>query len=254
MTPRDIPAAIWLALVLVVVPWGGIESYRRKRAGAVRSERAERTRNLPRPRLYWLSVWGIAQFLLIALLLDWIDHWAVVRKAVSFPRSGVLWILGCVAAHQTISFVAMALRRVRGLPLEAGTARILPRNAGELAHFAPLALAAGIYEEFMYRGFAPDHLVRWGLPLWLAVAIATLSFGLSHGYKSLVGMLRSGLIGLVLAVPVLVARTLLPSIIAHTIMDLIAGANTLPLARRLGVAIDEPEQRAQPPYPPARRS
>ena len=92
----------------------------------------------------------------------------------------------------------------------------------------------------MYRGFAPDHLARWCMPLWLAVALATVSFGLSHGYKSLVGMLRSALVGLVLAVPVLVTGTLLPSIIAHALMDLIAGANTLPLARRWGVAIPEP--------------
>ena len=84
----------------------------------------------------------------------------------------------------------------------------------------------------MYRGFAPDHLAGWGLPLWLAVSLATLSFGLSHGYKSVVGMLRSSLVGLVLAVPMLVTGTVLPSIIAHAVMDLIAGANTLPLARR----------------------
>ena len=239
ISPRDIPAAIWLAVVLVLVPWGGIENYRRKRAGVVASEPAKRTPDRPRPLLYRLSTWGIAQLLIVTVLLDWIDHWATVRKAIAFPRSGVFWILGCVAAHQLISFVAMALRRVRGLPLEAGTARILPRNRGELAAFVPLALAAGIYEEFMYRGFAPDHLARWGLPLWVAVAIATLSFGLSHGYKSLVGMLRAGLIGLVLAVPVLVTGTLLPSMIAHAIMDLIAGANTLPLARRLGVAVME---------------
>ncbi|HKQ58743.1 MAG TPA: CPBP family intramembrane glutamic endopeptidase [Candidatus Eisenbacteria bacterium] len=237
MAPRDIPAAFWLLLVLVAIPWGGIENHRRMRAGALTSERADRALNRPRPSLYALSVWGTAQLLVVAVLLDWIDHWQTVRKAIAFPRHGLWWILGCVAAHQVISFVAMFLRRVRRIPLEAGTARILPRSAGELAAFAPLALAAGVYEEFMYRGFVPDHLARWGLPLWLAVAIATLSFGLSHGYKSLVGMLRSALIGLVLAVPVLVTGTLLPSMIAHTIMDLIAGANTLPLARRLGVAI-----------------
>ena len=239
MTLRDIPAAFWLALVLVLVPYGAIESARRKRAGAAPSERNEGMRAKSRPRLYQASVLGIGQLLLVTVLLDWIDGWSVVPKSLAFPPDGLLWILGCVAAHQVISLTAMGLRRMRGLPLEAGTVRLLPRNLHELAHFAPLALMAGVYEEFMYRGFAPDHLARWGLPLWLAVALATLSFGLSHGYKSLVGMLRSSLVGLVLAVPVLVTGTLLPSIIAHALMDLIAGANTLPLARRWGVAITE---------------
>lgn len=237
MTLRDVPAAFWLALILVLVPYGGIESARRKRAGAAPSGRSARIAALPRPRLYLASVLGTGQLLLVTVLLDWIDHWATVRKALAFPRHGLLWILGCVAAHQLISLTAMALRRLRGLPIEAGTARLLPRSAAELVRFAPLALMAGLYEEFMYRGFAPDHLAAWGVPLWLAVAIATLSFGLSHGYKSLVGMLRASLIGLVLAVPVLATGTLLPSIIAHAVMDLIAGANTLPLARRMGVAI-----------------
>ena len=240
MTPRDIPAAFWLLLVLVAIPWGGIESFRRRRAGAASSERAQKALDRPRPQLYRLSTWGIAQLLIVTVLLDGIDRWATVRQALVFPRGGWWWILGCVAAHQIVSLTAMLLRRVRGHPLEAGTARILPRDAAELAWFAPLALAAGVYEEFMYRGFAPDHLARWGLPLWLAVAIATLSFGLSHGYKSLVGMLRSALVGLVLAVPVLVTGSLLPSMIAHTIMDLIAGANTLPLARTMGVAPAQP--------------
>lgn len=239
MTLRDIPAAFWLALILVLVPYGGIESARRKRAGAAPSERSARIAALARPRLYLASVLGTGQLLLVTVLLDWVDHWATVRKVLAFPRHGLLWILGCVAAHQAISLTAMALRRLRGLPMEAGTARLLPRTPQELAHFAPLALMAGLYEEFMYRGFAPDHLVRWGVPLWLAVGIATLSFGLSHGYKSLVGMLRASLMGLVLAVPVLATGTLLPSIIAHAVMDLIAGANTLPLARRMGVAIPE---------------
>jgi len=99
---------------------------------------------------------------------------------------------------------------------------------------------AGICEEFMYRGFAPDHLFRWGLPLWLAFGIATLSFGLAHGYKSLAGMMRTMLFGLVAAAPVIVTGTLLPSMIAHALIDVIAGANTLRLARWLGVAIPEP--------------
>lgn len=184
---------------------------------------------------------GIGQLLAVTVALDGIDRWRVLRKSLTVPRQGLAWILGCVAAHQVISLTAMVLRRIRGLPLEAGTARLLPRTGAELWQFVPLALMAGVGEEFVYRGFAPDHLVRWGLSTWLAVAIATLSFGLSHGYKSVVGMLRSALGGLVLAVPVLATGTLLPSIIAHATMDLLAGANMLRLARRLGVAIPEAE-------------
>jgi membrane protease YdiL (CAAX protease family) len=239
VTPRDIPAAFWLSLVLVLVPWGAIENERRKRAGLKPNPRAAQVQALPRPKLYVASMLGMLQFFVVAIFLDWIDHFAVVRKALAFPKDGLWWILGCVAAHQVISVTTMAVRRLRGLPLEAGTVRLLPHDGSELLRFVPLALSAGIYEEFMYRGFAPDHLVHWGLPLWLGWGLATLSFGFAHGYKSLLGMLRSALFGLVAAVPVLATGTLLPSIIAHAIMDVLAGANTLRLARRLGVAIPE---------------
>jgi membrane protease YdiL (CAAX protease family) len=242
VTVRDIPAALWLALVLVVVPWLSFRQARMvARMATAGPGNAGATARL---RIYRLSVLSQAQLLLITVLLDWIDRWAVVRKALAFPRGGILWIAGCVAAHQLVALATMLGRRLRGAPLEAGTVRLLPRDARELAGFALLALMAGINEEFMYRGFAPDHLFRWGLPLWLAVAVVTLSFGLAHGYKSLAGMLRTMLIGLVAAVPVLVTGTLLPSIIAHALMDLLAGANTLPLARRLGVAIPEPQPAA----------
>lgn len=241
MTFRDIPALLWLTLILAVMPWGGIVAERRRRAGGPLSERAKRVQALSRPALYLASMLGLGQLLLVTALLDGIDGWPTARKALAFPRGGWLWIAGCVAAHQLIVLVSMTLRRARGLPLEAGTARLLPRGRAEYLRFVPLALMAGITEEFIYRGFAPDHLVRWGLPPWVAVAIATLAFGFAHGYKSLAGMLRAALIGLVVAVPVLATGTLLPAMIAHTLMDLLAGANTLGLARRMGVTIPEPD-------------
>jgi len=240
MTLRDIPAFLWLALILVVIPWSGIVSARRKRAGLPRSARAKRIEALSRPSLYLASLLGLAQLLLVTVLLDGIDRWPTVRKSLLYPREGWLWIAGCVAAHQIVSFVSMLVRRMRGIPLDVGTARLLPRDRGEYMRFVPLALMAGIGEEFIYRGFAPDHLVRWGLPLPVAVGFAALAFGLAHGYKSLAGMMRAALLGLVVAVPVIATGTLLPSMIAHAISDLLAGANTLRLARKLGVTIPEP--------------
>lgn len=248
MTPRDIPAALWLALVLAVMPWlSYVQTRKRVRAGA----RAGAHAGLPRARLYRLSAMSMAQLLLVSVLLDWIDGFPTVRKSFAFPRNGIFWIVACIAAHQLIAFATMLLRRVRGVPLEAGTVRILPRDRRDFAGFVPLALMAGLSEEFLYRGFAPDHLFHWGLPLWLAIGIATISFGLAHGYKSLAGMMRTMLFGLVTAAPVIATGTLLPSMIAHALIDVLAGLIILPLARRLGVAIPEPAPAAAEAGPPS---
>src|SRR5262245_40202318 len=131
MTPRDIPALLWLALILGVSSWAAIVAEQRRRAGAPLSERAKRVQALSRPARYLASVLGIVPLLLVTVALDGIDRWATVRKSLAFPRHGLLWIVACVAAHQLISLIAMILRRARGLPLEAGIARLLPRDRDE---------------------------------------------------------------------------------------------------------------------------
>ena len=238
MTPRDIPAALWLVLLLVWAPYQTMRVGLRMRgpARAGDSEGVRRLRTRTRPQLYLGAVVGLAQILVITLLLDGIDRWAVLRKAITFPRSGWMWVIGCLAASQALSVTTMLVRRARGIPLDPQIARMLPRTGSERIAFLGVSLAAGIAEEFFYRGFGPDHLARWGMPAWVAMLVALVAFALMHGYKSRVGMLRSGLAGAVVAIPVLATGTLLPSIIAHTLQDVIAGNVTLPLARALGVA------------------
>ena len=75
MTLRDAPAALWLALTLLVLPWAAIESARRRRARAPAARDEERSRPTSRPRLYLASTLGIAQFLLVTAFLDGVDRW-----------------------------------------------------------------------------------------------------------------------------------------------------------------------------------
>jgi hypothetical protein len=88
--------------------------------------------------------------------------------------------------------------------------------------------------------------------MWAGMLIALASFALMHGYKSAAGIVRSGLMGAVVAIPVLATGTLLPSIVAHALQDVIAGNVMLPLARGLGVAIpSESSSGAAPVAEPA---
>lgn len=241
MSPREIPAALWLALTMLAMPVAAIVNGRALRRGAHhRNARAARVDAMTRPQIYAATVRGTALIAALALAVDWIARGSVARQALAFPPGGGWWIAGCVAAHQLVSWATMALRRMRHVPLDPGNARLLPRSLREYLAYVPVALMAGIGEEVLYRGFGLGTLLRWGALAGVAVAIVTLSFGLAHGYKSVAGMLRASLLGLVTTIPVLVTGTLLPSILAHALMDLIAGAITLPLARWMGVTIPEP--------------
>ena len=58
----------------------------------------------------------------------------------------------------------------------------------------------------------------------LSFVLVTLGFAVAHGYQGAWATLRTGLLGAILAIPVVVTGTLLPSMIAHAGTDILAGA------------------------------
>lgn len=228
----EVLALVWLLLLLVVVPVVGFLQRRRVRGepGAAPSARTP-----SRTALYAAVLVNFAVMLGITLALDGLGGWSVARRALIWPSLGWAWVALCVFVHQVTSVATMAVRRWRGLQLDPGTGRLLPRGRGEYRAFVPVAIGAGVCEEYLYRGFVPVHLVHWGMMPLAAMALSTLAFGVAHGYKSAAGMARATWLGAVVAVPVVVTGSLLPSIVAHALSDLLAGALVLPLARRFGV-------------------
>jgi len=57
----------------------------------------------------------------------------------------------------------------------------------------------------------------------LAITIVTISFALQHGLQDTIGIARAFVLGCILAIPVLVTGALLPSIIAHSVVDAFSG-------------------------------
>lgn len=100
--------------------------------------------------------------------------------------------------------------------------QLLPRSRDERKAFAVLSVAAGFGEEIAYRGYAIPVLV----PLLGVTGAAVLSsavFGVLHGYQGVLGIFRTGAMGGMLAWGFLASGSLWPPIIAHTLIDLVAG-------------------------------
>src|SRR6187401_1265595 len=137
MTLRDIPAALWLVLLLVWAPIQNVRAGLRLRGAAREGESAaiKRMRSRTRPQLYLASVMGLAQIFVITLLLDWIDGWRTLHRALVFPRAGWAWVIGALAGSQAISVTTMVVRRLRSIPLDPQIARLLPRTGSELLAF-----------------------------------------------------------------------------------------------------------------------
>ena len=102
-------------------------------------------------------------------------------------------------------------------------ARILPHSLVELLPYCALAITAGICEEFLYRGFAMGTFARVGLPSGVVVLLSSLLFGLAHAYQGKTGIVSTALLGILFAIIRLAYDSLIPVIVWHSVVDLIAG-------------------------------
>jgi uncharacterized protein len=104
----------------------------------------------------------------------------------------------------------------------AGLSPIIPHNRVERAWFVPVAVTAGVCEEFIYRGFLLWVLRPW-LGLWGAALASTISFGLAHAYQGRGGATRAGALGAVFAVLAIVTGSVVPGMVLHALIDLMSG-------------------------------
>ncbi|HEV2131521.1 MAG TPA: CPBP family intramembrane glutamic endopeptidase [Longimicrobiaceae bacterium] len=135
------------------------------------------------------------------------------------PVPLLLWSLAATLAGLAILVAGRALR-LRETPL---LEYILPRTVGEKVAFVGVSITAGVCEELVFRGFLiPAASVAFG-SIGLAVLLSSAVFGLLHAYQGVIGIVRTGILGFLLVIPLLATGSLLPSILAHTALDVIVG-------------------------------
>jgi membrane protease YdiL (CAAX protease family) len=101
--------------------------------------------------------------------------------------------------------------------------QLIPRTGREKVAFVGLSAAAGFGEELAYRGYALAA-AQLLIPVpWVAALLSSVPFAALHAYQGRIGIVRTALVGLVLAVPVLATGSLLPSMCAHAAVDIVAG-------------------------------
>ena len=101
--------------------------------------------------------------------------------------------------------------------------RLLPGKPVEFAPYCALAVTAGVCEEFLYRGFAMAALHRAGMASWLVVIVSAVLFGLAHAYQGKSGIAGTMVMGLVFGTSRLLWGSLVPVMMWHTAVDVVAG-------------------------------
>jgi hypothetical protein len=233
MTILDLDILTWIlmAFLTIAVPIMGRADIRSLKRALDRGEPDAR------PRVYERAVlfqWGMA--LLLAVI--WIATGRGLGEAGLVPQFGI-WpvFFGALALVGAVGFVSQVrratndprqLREVRG-KLDA-VEIIAPHDDRELTRFGWLSITAGICEEFMYRGILMGLLAS-SLGIWPAILISSIIFGIGHSYQGPVGVLRTGLVGLVLAIVVTLTGSIFVAMAIHVAIDLAQG-------RMLRAAVD----------------
>jgi len=101
-------------------------------------------------------------------------------------------------------------------------AMYLPHNDRERNYFTAVSLTAGIVEEIVYRGFV---IWYFGLvmPIWWAVVVSSVLFGLGHSYQGVKGAVRCGLAGLGFGAFYVITGSIWLPIVAHILLDALQG-------------------------------
>jgi uncharacterized protein len=127
----------------------------------------------------------------------------------------LLWQARLIARNdETLDRVLGKLDRVR---------RVLPHTRDEMRRFVWLSITAGICEELLYRGFLFFYLRHWLDPFSSWAAAAAL-FGLGHSYQGPSGVVKTGIVGLLLGAAYWVCGSIVPSMVLHAGGDVYSGS------------------------------
>ena len=211
---------IFIVLLVVVYPVYSAWSYQRE----VRKIEAGKPAN--RMALYRSTV--IVEWLaLAALFIAWNQLERPLGNLGFIAPAGAGFYAGIVL----LAVVCVALIRQWGKIEQLGDEERQEQVTalGDLVHFMPhskrelrvlygVSLTAGIVEEIVYRGFFIWYL-SLVMPLWVAVVLSSIAFGIAHSYQGAAGMVKTGVVGLAFAGLYLLTGSIWLPIIGHFLFD-----------------------------------
>jgi len=132
------------------------------------------------------------------------------------------WTGGLTLGGLVVLFVFRAVAPLVGATDGPLLRMLLPRSASERAAFTGLSITAGAGEELAYRGYTISMLALLVGPFWAAV-LSSAVFGVLHVYQGTLGIVRTAVLGGLLAWGFLASGSLWPPMLAHAALDVIVG-------------------------------
>ena len=173
-----------------------------------------------------LSEWGFV----IALL--WLTHQhdlSISDLGENMGNVNLTVITIIVLLSVFMVMVYFNVRQLRQMSLEKlevelrPLRKFIPNNVTEFISFILIAFTAGICEELLYRGWLQNLLAYGTGSVWIGLILGAVIFGFGHAYQGKMGMVQTGIIGLIFGVVFIFTKSLMASQILHIIVDAVNG-------------------------------
>jgi membrane protease YdiL (CAAX protease family) len=100
---------------------------------------------------------------------------------------------------------------------------LMPVTRREKVWYAGLSFCAGFGEELAYRAYAIPALIVAGGSASAALALTSVAFAVLHSYQGVLGVVRTGVVGVIMGMVFLHTGSVWPAIVAHVLIDLAVG-------------------------------
>lgn len=166
-----------------------------------------------------ITVWRVTDKTMGALGFDW-PIW----------HDSILWLFGLIAFFYFLDvFFQFGLKkwRIKSLSKSNQAIAFIPSSGKEFIHFTTLALAAGIGEEIIFRGFLIQYIVFWvgnDITGFIFGAIfSSAIFAFLHGYQGYKSIIKIFFLSLLLAAIFIISHSLIYVMIIHAVIDIVSG-------------------------------
>jgi membrane protease YdiL (CAAX protease family) len=133
------------------------------------------------------------------------------------------WAVGTFAIGMATLWLFRVVRKSRGWVESRLVHELMPVTRREKGLFAALSLCAGLGEELAYRGYAISAVLVAGGSAALALALTSVAFAVLHSYQGALGIVRTGVVGLIMGAVFLYTGSVWPAVSAHVLIDLAVG-------------------------------
>ena len=196
-------------------------------------------RRLPSPaQIYLWNIFAAWTLTAVSILLIFRHHLSLSdfgQTLGTFPRTLIFSAILFALLLALYFLNKLQKRKPSPEKLAQATERIrklLPTSPAEQRLWILVSITAGFCEEFLYRGWLLNLFATASHSIWIGLLVSSFFFGLAHVYQGRSAILSTGILGAVFGIIYIVSRTLLPSQLLHTFIDITNGLSFARIAQR----------------------